>query len=102
MSSFRPLSYSQTDVFLACFSIVSSASFENVKTKWYPELTHHCPTVPIVLVRLKSDLREDSPTINHLAEKKLAPVSHGGGIYIHIRPNRHRDQSGQVFGVLPL
>lgn len=29
----RPLSYPQTDVFLVCFSLVSPASFENVKTK---------------------------------------------------------------------
>ena len=29
----RPLSYPQTDVFLICFSLVSPASFENVRTK---------------------------------------------------------------------
>lgn len=29
----RPLSYPQTDVFLCCFSLVSPASFENVRTK---------------------------------------------------------------------
>jgi Ras-related C3 botulinum toxin substrate 1 len=29
----RPLSYPQTDVFLICFSIVSPASFDNVKAK---------------------------------------------------------------------
>jgi len=29
----RPLSYPQTDVFLICFSIVSRASFDNVKAK---------------------------------------------------------------------
>jgi hypothetical protein len=39
----RPLSYPQTDVFLVCFSIVSPTSFQNVKTKWVPEVKHHCP-----------------------------------------------------------
>jgi cell division control protein 42 len=29
----RPLSYPQTDVFLVCFSVMSPASFENVKEK---------------------------------------------------------------------
>ena len=29
----RPLSYPQTDVFLVCFSVVSTSSFENVKEK---------------------------------------------------------------------
>ena len=29
----RPLSYPQTDVFLICFSLVSPASYQNVKAK---------------------------------------------------------------------
>lgn len=29
----RPLSYPQTDVILICFSLVSAASFENVRVK---------------------------------------------------------------------
>lgn len=29
----RPLSYPQTDVFLVCFSVITPASFENVKEK---------------------------------------------------------------------
>ena len=78
----RPLSYPQTDVFLACFSIISPASFENVKAKWYPEINHHCPNVPIILVGTKIDLREDKETINRLAEKKLAPVSHQQGMQL--------------------
>ena len=32
----RPLSYPQTDIFLICFSIISPASFVNVRTKWVP------------------------------------------------------------------
>ena len=78
----RPLSYPQTDVFLACFSIISPASFENVKARWYPEINHHCPNVPIILVGTKIDLREDKETINRLAEKKLAPVSHQQGMQL--------------------
>ena len=78
----RPLSYPQTDVFLACFSIISPASFENVKAKWYPEINHHCPNVPIILVGTKIDLREDKETINRLAEKRLAPVSHQQGMQL--------------------
>merc|ERR1719191_1265288 len=58
----RPLSYPQTDVFLVCFSVISQASFENVKTKWVPEIQHHAPGVPILLVGTKSDLRKDDQT----------------------------------------
>ena len=36
-SRLRPLSYPQTDIFLVCFSVVSPASFENIKTKWFVE-----------------------------------------------------------------
>jgi len=71
----RPLSYPQTDVFLLCFSIVSYSSFENVKTKWYSEIIHHCPGVPITLVGTKHDLRNDPDTLNRLQEKKLSIVT---------------------------
>lgn len=76
----RPLSYPQTDVFLVCFSIASPASFENVKAKWFPEVAHHCPNAPIILVGTKVDLREDPETIARLKEKKLAPVTHVAGL----------------------
>jgi Ras-related C3 botulinum toxin substrate 1 len=55
----RPLSYPDTDVFLVCFSVVSPTSYENVSAKWIPELRHHAPNVPILLVGTKTDLRED-------------------------------------------
>uniref|UniRef100_A0AC34GRI8 Uncharacterized protein n=1 Tax=Panagrolaimus sp. ES5 TaxID=591445 RepID=A0AC34GRI8_9BILA len=34
-------------------------SFENVKKRWLPELLHHCPSAPIILVGTKKDLRDD-------------------------------------------
>ncbi|CAN6821203.1 unnamed protein product [Brassica oleracea] len=49
----RPLSYPFTDVFLLAFSLVNKASSENVAKKWVPELRHHAPDVPIVLVGTK-------------------------------------------------
>jgi len=76
----RPLSYPQTDVFLIYFSIISPASFENVKAKWFPEINHHNPNTPIILVGTKLDLREDKETIERLAEKKLAPISYQQGL----------------------
>jgi len=71
----RPLSYPQTDVFLVCFSVISSSSFENVKTKWVPEIQHHAPNVPIVLVGTKSDLRKDESTNNQLASRNQKMVT---------------------------
>ena len=59
---YRLQTYPHTDVFLLCFSVESQQSFENVKSKWLPELTHHSPGVPIVLVGNKSDLQDDEQT----------------------------------------
>jgi Ras-related C3 botulinum toxin substrate 1 len=72
----RPLSYPQTDVFLICFSIVSPPSFDNVKAKWYPEIDHHAPNIPIILVGTKLDLREDASTLESLRQKRMEPVSY--------------------------
>jgi len=71
----RPLSYPQTDVFIVCFSLISPASFENVRAKWYPEVSHHCPNVPIILVGTKLDLRDDRETTEKLRSKGLSPIT---------------------------
>jgi len=71
----RPLSYPQTDVFLVGFSVISPASFENVRAKWVPEIQHHCPNTPMMLVGTKLDMREDKETLGRLAEKKLSPIA---------------------------
>lgn len=76
----RPLSYPQTDVFLMCFSVVSPISFDHVQQKWWPEINHHCPGVPIVLVGNKIDLRDDPVTISVLREKRMVPVSREQGL----------------------
>ncbi|XP_076289339.1 ras-like GTP-binding protein RhoL isoform X2 [Lasioglossum baleicum] len=53
----RPLSYPNTDCFLICFSINSRDSYENVMTKWHPEIKCFCPNKPVVLVGTKGDFR---------------------------------------------
>ncbi|XP_031368868.1 rho-related protein racB-like isoform X4 [Apis dorsata] len=50
----RPLSYPNTDCFLICFSVNSRTSYENVANKWHPEIKHHCPNTPIVLVESRN------------------------------------------------
>lgn len=69
-------------MFLICFSLVSPASYENVRAKWFPEVSHHCPNTPIILVGTKLDLRDDQDTIARLKEKRLAPVSYPQGLHI--------------------
>jgi Ras-related C3 botulinum toxin substrate 1 len=55
----RPLSYPQTDVFIATFSVVSPTSLGNIETTWIPELREHCPRTPVILVGLESELRDE-------------------------------------------
>ena len=71
----RPLSYPQTDVFLVAFSLISRPSYENVKQKWFPELKHHCPNCPFILVGTKLDLRSDGTTVAKLRQQNQTPIS---------------------------
>ncbi|EFA75153.1 hypothetical protein PPL_11227 [Heterostelium album PN500] len=76
----RPLSYPATDVFLVCFSVISHTSFDNVIDRWIPELNHHMPNVPIVLVCTKIDLRQDRETIERLAQRQQEPITKQQGL----------------------
>ncbi|RMJ25527.1 GTP-binding protein [Aspergillus sp. HF37] len=71
----RPLSYPETDLLFVCFAIDCPASLENVMDKWYPEVLHFCPTTPIILVGLKSDLRAKRTCVELLKTQGLTPVT---------------------------
>lgn len=91
----RPLSYPETDLLFVCFAIDCPASLENVvdkvsrqtppsvnvvvliltSSKWYPEVLHFCPTTPIILVGLKSDLRNKRTCIELLKTQGLTPIT---------------------------
>ncbi|GCC27832.1 ras homolog gene family, member Gd [Chiloscyllium punctatum] len=76
----RTLSYPQSNVFIICFSVASPSSYANVRHKWQPEVLHHCPNVPILLVGTKKDLRNDSETIKKLKEQSLSPTTMHQGV----------------------
>lgn len=44
--------------------------------QWYPEIDHHAPGVPIILVGTKLDLREDRSAVEALRSKKQEPVTY--------------------------
>lgn len=71
----RPLSYPQTDVFLLVFNVAATASLDSCVFKWWPEVSHHCPNVPIILVGAFANLREDEATIARLQAKGAEFVS---------------------------
>lgn len=72
----RPLSYPQTEVFLCCFSVISPASFQNIRAKWIPEIRHHSPKdTLVIIVGTKADLRDDPHVLDELADKNEKPIS---------------------------
>ncbi|KAL9119380.1 MAG: hypothetical protein Q9187_004066 [Circinaria calcarea] len=86
----RPLSYPETDLLFVCFAIDCPNSLENVMDKWYPEVLHFCPTTPIILVGLKSDLRTKRTCIDLLKTQGLTPVTPEQG-------GRVADRMGAVY-----
>ena len=48
--------------------------------QWYPEVTHHSPNTPIVLVGTKVDLRDDKDAVAKLQKMNLSPLSKNDGI----------------------
>lgn len=76
----RPLSYPDTDVILLCFSISNPDSYLNVTDKWVQEVKHFCPSVPIILVGNKKDLRNDRAIHDELSRFKQKPVSVEEGV----------------------
>ena len=47
--------------------------------QWWPEIQHHSPGTPILLIGTKLDLRDDPHTIEKLRQKKQSPVQYAHG-----------------------
>ncbi|XP_059209782.1 rho-related GTP-binding protein RhoV-like [Centropristis striata] len=70
----RSLCYAHVDVFILCFSLVNPVSFENITSKWIPQIRAGNPTSPIVLVGTQSDLRYNVDVLIHLNQRGSKPV----------------------------
>ncbi|KAM0325764.1 hypothetical protein ACHAQA_007064 [Verticillium albo-atrum] len=75
----RPLAYSKAHVILIGFSVDTPDSLDNVKHKWIEEASRLCPDVPIMLVGLKKDLREDPVAVEEMRKKSLPFVTTAQG-----------------------
>lgn len=71
----RPLSYSKANVILIGFAIDKPDSLLNARSKWSEEVSRYCPGVPIILVGLKKDLRNES--VNGSDKTKFVQTSQG-------------------------
>jgi len=69
-ANLRQKSYRDTDVFVLCFSVVDEASWDNLRSKWLPEIEREVPNPSIVLVGTKTDLRGNTEHMKTLKDKK--------------------------------
>uniref|UniRef100_A0A6B2LJA2 Uncharacterized protein n=1 Tax=Arcella intermedia TaxID=1963864 RepID=A0A6B2LJA2_9EUKA len=72
--------FTDTDIFLFCFSLISTHSFNNISTKWIPLVQTQYPNTPFVLVGTKCDLRDDTETIDWLSRNGRACVATDQGV----------------------
>jgi cell division control protein 42 len=77
----RTFSYTNTDVFLVCFSVMSPASFNNALKMWIDEIRQSSSsrTAPFVLVGTKIDLRTSLADVELLAKSKQKPITREQG-----------------------
>ena len=68
---------------LLAFDVSSAVGIDNVWSKWYPEVSHHLPSVPIILVATKIDLRADpSCKCSSYREGKQMALKIGAASYL--------------------
>ncbi|KAI5815750.1 P-loop containing nucleoside triphosphate hydrolase protein [Pyronema omphalodes] len=67
----RPLAYAKAHVILIGYAVDNPDSLENVQNKWIEEAHERCPRIPIILVGLKKDLREDPGAREEMRKKSL-------------------------------
>jgi len=75
----RPMSYSESDVILLCYSIDNPDSFMNIREKWHPELRYFTPQTSIILVANKKDLRDDVKVIEKMHKMHKFVISYNQG-----------------------
>ncbi|XP_006894710.1 PREDICTED: rho-related GTP-binding protein RhoF [Elephantulus edwardii] len=75
----RPLSYQNTHLVLICYDVMNPTSYDNVIVKWFPEVTHFCPGIPMVLIGCKTDLRKDKEHLRKLRSAQLEPITYTQG-----------------------
>ncbi|XP_065424191.1 rho-related GTP-binding protein RhoF isoform X2 [Chrysemys picta bellii] len=75
----RPLSYQNTNMVLICYDVMNPTSYDNVLIKWYPEVSHFCRGVPLILIGCKTDLRKDKEHLRKLMSSEQEPITYNQG-----------------------
>uniref|UniRef100_A0A3Q4AD41 Ras homolog family member V n=1 Tax=Mola mola TaxID=94237 RepID=A0A3Q4AD41_MOLML len=70
----RSLCYGHVNVFILCFSLVNPVSFDNITSKWIPQIRACNLAAPIVLVGTQSDLCLNVDVLIYLDKRGTKPV----------------------------
>eukprot|EP00052_Salpingoeca_macrocollata_P007304 m.59060 g.59060 ORF g.59060 m.59060 type:complete len:194 (-) comp15957_c0_seq6:47-628(-) len=81
----RPLSYDECSCFMICFSVDNRDSFENVDSKWVPEIQNYSRRTPFILVGLKRDLRTDAGALAAVKARSSSMVTPDEGVNMALR-----------------
>lgn len=65
-----------------CYSKTNPNSFENITTKWIPEIQKYTKDVNILLVATKLDNMNDPEILKILTEKNIKPISNIDGMIV--------------------
>eukprot|EP00727_Mastigamoeba_balamuthi_P009853 m51a1_g5490 putative ras-related protein rac1-like (404) ;mRNA; r:324709-326478 len=65
----RLVAYEGADVFAVCYSVGAPPTFTSVADRWRQEIRSRCPSTPVILVGLKSDMREDAVSMSAVMDK---------------------------------
>ena len=60
--------------------MTSPQSFENVRTKWFPEVHRYCPKAPYLIVGTHIDMRDDAQVVDSLARQRQLPITKERGM----------------------
>ncbi|XP_059084244.1 rho-related GTP-binding protein RhoA-B-like isoform X2 [Tigriopus californicus] len=77
--SYSPLSYLDSCMVMACYSMNDAQSFTNISHRWIPEIKHLLPKAPIILLGLKCDLKLNDVKDEHDEPDVVSsptPISH--------------------------
>ena len=75
LENIRILSYTNTNVFLLCFSVIEPNSYDNIQTIWLKELKKHVEKPVFILIGTKTDLRTDDATLQSLSTQGKSPIT---------------------------
>ncbi|KAH7146932.1 P-loop containing nucleoside triphosphate hydrolase protein [Dactylonectria estremocensis] len=81
----EPLKYTQASVIVVAYPIDWPHYFELTEERWLPELDHSAPGVPIILVGLQKDRRDDADLDEPSSTKRFISKKEGDKLARRIR-----------------